>query len=132
MSDESTALSAPAEVRSSAVAPSGAMDSTLDWLLCGADRNSCYMREKAPPKKKLSVYELPDVCRTGDLLLFSTRDAGAKMIQRFTRSKWNHVAMIVRPAPSQTCAIAADSSRLTPFTSSPGACTPAVLHLLPG
>ncbi|KAL1529524.1 hypothetical protein AB1Y20_000469 [Prymnesium parvum] len=73
----------------------------FDWLLCGVNRQSCTMRKKAP-RRTISVFELPDICRTGDILLFSTVDTGAKLIQRITRSKWNHVAMVVRPAPTQT------------------------------
>ena len=88
-----------------AIPPPPAPD-PLDWLLCGTNRQNCFIRDRyKPPKKKVSVYELPDICRTGDILIFSTRDAGAKMIQKFTRSKWNHVAMVIRPAPSQTCAL---------------------------
>ena len=44
------------------------------------------------------VHDLPDICKTGDVVLFSTRDTGAKMIQRLTISEWNHVGMVVKPA----------------------------------
>ena len=73
------------------------------WLLCGVNRNP-YIHPPKPPRKKVPVWELTEMCRTGDIFLFSTVDLGAKWIQRFTRSKWNHVAMVVRPSPSKTCA----------------------------
>lgn len=47
------------------------------------------------------MHDLPEICKTGDVILFSTKDSGAKIIQRFTASEWNHVGVVVKPAQQQ-------------------------------
>jgi hypothetical protein len=46
------------------------------------------------------IGELIQVCRTGDVLLTSNKDFGAKLIQKTTRTRWNHVGIITRPSPT--------------------------------
>ncbi|KAL1528331.1 hypothetical protein AB1Y20_009685 [Prymnesium parvum] len=44
------------------------------------------------------VYDLPSQCRTGDIILFSSKDRGAGFIRAFTASEWNHVGMVLKTA----------------------------------
>ena len=68
-------------------------------------RKECLSRHETVEHEKVSVHDLHSFVQTGDVILFSTRDTGAKCIQRFTRSVWNHVAMVVRPSSNQTYCI---------------------------
>ena len=47
------------------------------------------------------VNDLPDLLRTGDVILFSAHadDRGANIIKFATRTKWNHVGIVYRPEP---------------------------------
>jgi Permuted papain-like amidase enzyme, YaeF/YiiX, C92 family len=46
--------------------------------------------------KSMSLEQLKDVAQTGDLLLFESKGLPSKMQRVLTRSKYDHVAMIVR------------------------------------
>ena len=76
-----------------------------EGMLCAKERAPECLTRTEFFQERISVHDLDSVVKTGDIILFSTQDAGAKCIQRFTRSSWNHVAMVLRPSPSQTYCI---------------------------
>jgi len=53
------------------------------------------------PGTPVWVHELVDQVKTGDLILTSNKDFGAKIIKAFTYTDWNHIGMIVKPTPTK-------------------------------
>lgn len=47
------------------------------------------------------VNDIISEVRTGDVLLTSNKDGGAKFIKLVTATKWNHVGIVVKPAPNR-------------------------------
>jgi hypothetical protein len=44
----------------------------------------------------ISVRDLDSVVQTGDIILFSSKHAGAKVTKFFTASTWDHIGLVVR------------------------------------
>ena len=48
------------------------------------------------------IRELPQIVRTGDVILFSSYNFGANITKCCTVSEWDHVGVVVRPDASHT------------------------------
>jgi len=71
----------------------------LDPLgLCGARSSSKKPKNESSP---IWINDVVDSVRTGDLLLTSNKDFGAKIIKTFTRTRWNHVGVVIKPSPNR-------------------------------
>ena len=58
-------------------------------------------KDRSRSFEPLWVYDLVKHVKTGDLILTSNKDLGAKIIQFFTATDWNHVGIIVKPSPNK-------------------------------
>ncbi|KAL3924902.1 MAG: hypothetical protein SGPRY_003782 [Prymnesium sp.] len=47
-------------------------------------------------RTRVSVRDVEAVAQTGDLILFSSKHAGAKLTKFFTASTWDHIGMVIR------------------------------------
>ena len=47
------------------------------------------------------VQELTASCRTGDIVLFSSKHSSSNITKFFTNSVWDHVGVVVRPSPNR-------------------------------
>ena len=47
------------------------------------------------------INDLIDTVKTGDVLLTSNKDGGARFIKTFTGAKWNHVGIVIKPSPNR-------------------------------
>lgn len=56
------------------------------------------------PGPRVWVQDLPQMVRTGDVLLFSAHasDLGGNIIKFFTNTQWNHVGIVYKPEPHRT------------------------------
>lgn len=68
----------------------------------------CARRDKpallSPPAltaKRLWVGHMSSICRTGDVILFSSKHRTSEITKYFTNSAWDHVAIVVKSTPSR-------------------------------
>ena len=54
-------------------------------------------QEPMPQKKPVWVNELTMHVRTGDIVLFSSKNHGANLTKFFTNSWWDHIGVVVKP-----------------------------------
>lgn len=64
---------------------------------CGARKDT----PKGSTGDSIWINDLVSQVRTGDVLLTSNKDGGAKFIKTFTGTKWNHVGIIIKPSPNR-------------------------------
>jgi hypothetical protein len=56
----------------------------------------------APDREQRTwVHDLPCLCRTGDVVLFSSNHSASNVTKVFTASEWDHVGIVVRPEPGR-------------------------------
>ena len=59
----------------------------------------CTASRLKPGATRVCVTSLEESCRTGDLVLFSSRHAASQMTKCFTASSWDHCGLIVKLSP---------------------------------
>ena len=65
---------------------------------CSREVTACVCGNTTP---RTWVHDLPQMVRTGDVVLFSSSHAGSKLIKYCTASEWDHVGMVVKTSPNR-------------------------------
>lgn len=52
--------------------------------------------------KRTWIYDLEKKVRTGDIVLFNSKHSTSNITKFFTKAKWDHIGIVVRPAANQT------------------------------
>ena len=75
----------------------------MSWLSCGGQGKTT-VTDFLMPKRHASVWigELAAMARTGDVVLFSSKNSGSYINKFFTHSEFDHVGIIVKPSPKLT------------------------------
>ena len=69
--------------------------------ICVSDYKCGLGGSRKHPRPQLWLRDLPTLCRTGDVVLFSSKHAASNITKFFTASEWDHVGIVVRPSPQR-------------------------------
>ena len=81
---------------------SGARRRTMDSLAsCVSSRNPDAKARADRARNPAWIGDITNKVRTGDLLLFSSKHSTSYITKFFTRSRWDHIGIVVKPSPTR-------------------------------